>query len=125
MRLGESRRVVDAVARHGDRAPLALEFGDRVRLLVGHHLSHDFVDPEALGNRFSGGSMVTGQHDRAHAVVVQRTYSCGSRCLDRIGNAQHTKDLTLPNDQDHRLPILPQLVGADRSDLTEHDGIGR
>ena len=58
LRLRQRRRVVDAVARHGDDAALGLEPLDRVRFLIGEHLRHDLVDAELARHRLRRRAVV-------------------------------------------------------------------
>ena len=44
VRLGQRRRVVDAVADHPDELALVLEAADLERLVLGQHLGEDAVD---------------------------------------------------------------------------------
>ena len=44
--LGERRRIIDAVTRHGDEAPLILELLDGGGLLIRQHLGHNIIDAE-------------------------------------------------------------------------------
>ena len=69
LRLREGRRVVDAVARHGDDAALGLNFLTARGFLLRQHLGDDFVDAELARDRVGRGAAVAGQHDDAHAAL--------------------------------------------------------
>ena len=64
---GERRRVVDAVAGHGDDAAFAAQPLDHRRLAVRQHLGLDLVDAEIARDRLRGRAVVAGEHHDAQA----------------------------------------------------------
>ena len=92
--LGERRRIIDAVTRHGDEAALILEFLDRRGLLIRQHLGHDVIDAELAPDRpavvrLSPVSMTTRMPSARSAL--QR----GDRALlDRIGDGDRPAALS-------------------------------
>ena len=67
----QRRRVVDAVAGHGDHPPLAAQALHDVRLALGQDLGLHVVDPELSGDRLRRRAVVAGQHDDADALALQ------------------------------------------------------
>ena len=69
---GQRRRVIDAVADHGDAAAFAAKPLHHLALALRQHAGLDLVDAERSGHRARGGEIVAGQHHDAQAVVAQR-----------------------------------------------------
>ena len=67
--LGQRRRVVDAVAGHGDDAALGLEPLDLLGLLVGEDLGADLVEPEPARDGLGRRAIVAGEHDEPEALA--------------------------------------------------------
>ena len=80
--LRQRRRVVDAVAGHGDHAALGLQALDDRRLLLGQHLGLDLVDAHGARDGLGGRAAVAGQHHDAQPLVVQRRDRLRRRRLD-------------------------------------------
>ena len=59
----QRRRVVDAVAGHGNGATACLQFANDVRLVGGQHVGADLVDAETVGDGARGAFVVAGHHD--------------------------------------------------------------
>src|SRR3546814_14351621 len=60
---GQGRRIVDAVAGHGNHPAFTLEPGDYCALLVRQDLGLDLIDPKPPSNRLGGRAVVARQHD--------------------------------------------------------------
>ena len=99
---GQRRRVVDAVAGHGDDAALAAQplhdraFAARAAPRPRPRRCRAAAPPPGRG------AVVAGQHDDAHAVVAQRFQRLGRRRLDRIGDGDDAGDSAV--DRDERSP---------------------
>ena len=65
---GQRRRVIDAVAGHGDAAAFAAQPLHHLALALRQHAGLDLVDAEGSGDRARGGEIVAGQHHDAQAV---------------------------------------------------------
>ena len=66
---GQRRRVVDAVAGHGDHAALApAAAATTAALSSGSTSASTSSMPSCRGDRLGGGAVVAGQHDDAHAL---------------------------------------------------------
>src|SRR5579883_797495 len=82
VRLGQAERVIDPVADHGDRPPLALERPDKLGLFLGENPGDDAVDPDRPGDRACDVFRVAGQHDD----LVQTARPQRLHDLDRLGS---------------------------------------
>ena len=84
---------------------------DHRTLLIGQDIGLHLVDPELPGNRFGRGPVVTGQHDDADPLLMQRVQrgSCG--LLDRIGNGKDPGGTAVDADIDRCRSILAQRIG--------------
>ena len=113
LRLGQRRRVVDAVAGHRDKPALRLAgVSTAAAFSVGQHLGHDLIDAELLCDRLGRDAAVAGQHDDPDALGAQRGERlCGAR-LDRVGDGEETRRPAVERDQHDALSLPPQLVGA-------------
>ena len=59
----ERRRVVDAVARHGDATAFGLQTRHELDLVLRPHFAVHLVDAESLRDRLRGRPAVAGRHD--------------------------------------------------------------
>ena len=108
---GKRRRVVHAVAGHGDHASFAAQPLHHLRLAVGQHLRLDLVDAEMARDRLRGGAVVAGEHHHAQAFAPQRRQRGGRRFLDRIGDRDHAGELAVERDEDRGRAVAPQALG--------------
>ena len=76
--LRQRRRVVGAVAAHGDQPAALLLLADIGELLLGRRLGEEIVDAGFRGDRRCGDRVVAGDHHRADAHGAQ----CGEPLLD-------------------------------------------
>src|SRR3546814_7515161 len=89
------RRIVDAVAGHGNHPAFTLEPGDYGALLVRQALGLDLLDPKPPSNRLGGRAVVARQHDAPDALCLERGQRLKCLLLDRVGDRERTPDLTL------------------------------
>src|SRR5699024_11583003 len=116
-------RVVHPVADHGDRAALALQFGDLVDLLAGQHLGVDPVDADLGGDLAGDRGVVAGQQHRLQAQAVEVLDRLGAGRLDGVGDRDDPGDLPVPAGDD--AGASGGLVGGlDRGELGRHLGAG-
>ena len=108
--LGESRRVVDAVAGHGHDAAFGLESLDILGLLIGEHLGSNFIQAEPSGDGLGRGAVVAGEHDQRGCPRVAGPRCVDGRFLDRIGDAEQTRRAAVDHDEDDSLAVAPQVV---------------
>ena len=101
--LGERRRIVDAVAGHGDEAALVLKLLDRGGLLSGSTSASTSSMPSLRADRLGRDAAVAGQHDDANALVAQRRERLDGALLDRIGDGDEPGGCAVDRDQ-HRRP---------------------
>ena len=67
--------------------------------------------PRVLRYCFRRGTAVAGQHDQSQALGLQITQGLRRRSLDRIRDADQARGLPVHRDEDHGLPLAPQLLG--------------
>ena len=90
VRLGQRRRVVDAVPGHRHHAALGLEPLHDLALLRRQHLRLEGVEAEPARDRLGGRAAVAGQHDEADAVRPQHPDRLRGRRLHGVGHAERT-----------------------------------
>src|SRR3546814_14098508 len=93
---GQGRRIVDAVAGHGNHPAFTLEPGDYGALLVRQDLGLDLIDPKPPSNRLGGCAIVARQHDDPAALCLERGQRLQCRLLDRVGYSELTATPALP-----------------------------
>ncbi len=69
--LSQRRRIVGAVAAHGDEPALGLLLADQPQLVLGGRLGEEVVDAGFRGDRRGGDRVVAGDHHRADAHAAQ------------------------------------------------------
>ena len=105
---GQRRRVVHAVARHGDHRARRLQLAHQLRLVLRQHLGADLVDPEPAGHRLRRALVVAGRHHDAEAEPVQRLKRRRRRLLHRIGHRDEPGERPVHHHEHHRLaPVAP------------------
>ena len=126
MCLGQGRRIVDAVTGHGDHMALVLKTFYFPGLLVREHARDDIIETQPLRHCLGGGLAVAGQHDDAHAFLVQLRDGCRRRFLDGIGDTQQSGRTAIHGDEHHRvtlgaraLRLLGQLTRVDAQILEQ------
>ena len=62
IRLGQRRRVVDAVANKGQAPMLLPQASHRLNLALGQHLGHDLINPETPRDRLGRPGIIAGNH---------------------------------------------------------------
>ncbi len=100
LRGGQRRRVVDAVAGHGDYAALARQLLDHGALLLGQHFGFDLGDAETLCDGERGGAVVAGQHHHADAAGGERLQSFRRGGLDRVGDGNDAGQFAVDAEED-------------------------
>ena len=82
--LGERRRVVGAVAAHGDELALGLLVADELQLVLGRRLGEEVVDAGLGGDGGRGHRVVAGDHDGADAHAAQLGEALADAALDDV-----------------------------------------
>ena len=111
MRLGQRRRVVDAVARHRHDPAFALETLHGFSLLIRLHLRHDLVNPELPPHCLGSRAAIPSQHHDADAVFVQATDRLRRRRLDRVGHAEEPGEVAVNRHEHDGLAVRAQRLG--------------
>ena len=104
--LRERRRVVDAVADHGDHAPLALQAADLVALPFREHARHDAFDPGGGRDRVRGARLVAREHHDVESERVQPPMA--STDVGLTGSAIATRPASLAVDTPRRRRSSPR-----------------
>ena len=82
--LGQRRRVVGAVAAHGDQLALRLLLADQRELGLRRGLGEEVVDARLGGDRGGGQRVVAGDHHRADAHPAQLGEALADAALDDV-----------------------------------------
>ena len=106
--LRQRRRIVDAVAGHGDDTSLGLKALDLLRLLIGKHFRAHLVEPQPPRHGFGRRTIVAREHDDPKALFPQIGDGHRCRVLDRIGNAEQTGRPAIDRNENNRLAIAVQ-----------------
>ena len=109
--LGERRRVVGAVAAHGDQLALGLLVADEPQLVLRRRLGEEVVD---TGLRRDGGSrhrVVAGDHDGADAHAPQLGEALADAALDDVLEMDDAEQLAVARHRQRRAAGLGDLVG--------------
>ena len=116
--LGEGRRVVGAVAGHGDERAAGLLAADERHLVLGRRLREEVVDARLLGDRLRRARVVAGDHDRADAHAPQLVEALAHAVLDDVLEADDAeRDAVLGDDQRRAAgggDAVDELVELDR-----------
>ena len=77
--LRQRRRVISAVAAHGDQPPVRLFTADVAQLVLGRRLGDEIVDAGFRGDRRRRHRIVAGDHHGLDAHAAQRGEAIPSR----------------------------------------------
>ena len=106
------RRVVDAVADHGDGAVLRDQRLDRLDLVLGQELGMDLVDADLARDRLGGRAVVAGQHDQVLDPRARRSPITARLRPHRIGHRDQAADVPLVADHHDRVTGPLERRGA-------------
>ena len=90
--LRQRRRVVGAIAAHGDELALGLLVANEAQLFLGRGLCQEIVDTGFRRDSGCGHRIVTGDHDRADAHAAQFGEALADTALDdvlEVNDAEH------------------------------------
>ena len=122
--LGERRRVVGAVAAHGDQLALGLLVADEPQLVLGRGLGEEVVDAGLRRDGRRRRRIVAGDHDGADAHAAQLGEALADAALDDVLEVNHAEQLAILGDRERRAARLRDRVG-DRIDLPHDVGADR
>src|SRR5207249_11289081 len=100
VRGGEGWCVVYAIARHCDGMALALEFFYYLTLLLRQDFGFDLLNATPLCDRVRGRTVVTRQHDDAHAILREGIQCSRRRLLYRIRKRKYAGQLSIDSCED-------------------------
>ena len=109
--LCQRRRIVDAVAGHGDQAALGLQLLDGVGLGAGAHLGQHLGDAQFPGDGLGRGAVVAGQHHQSQPRRSQPGERLDRGRLDCVGQVEHAGGYAVDRHHDHRVALPARLLG--------------
>ena len=108
---GERRRVVDAVAGHGDLGALRAKLLDQRLLALRQHVGADLVDAELCRDGLGGHAALSPvAMMMRQPALVQRADSFAASGLDRIGDGDDAGQPAFDGDEHRCLALRPQRV---------------
>ena len=119
--LGERRRVVGAVAAHGDELALGLLVADQLELRLGRRLGEEVVDAGLGGDGGGGHRVVAGDHHRADAHAAQLGEALADAALDDVLEVDDAEQAPVAGHGERRAAGLGDALG-DGLDLAHRLG---
>ena len=124
VRSGQGRRIVDAVAHHGNLA-LLLQTADDTLFPVGKNACHHLVHAGCLSDSPGRPLIVAGQHDNADAHIPQLLYGLGTVRLHAVGHGDDAQKFISPGEQKRCFALFCQRFrlfchGIRHTDLPLH-----
>src|SRR5262244_3452443 len=109
--LRERRRIVGAVAAHGDQLALGLLALDQPQLVLGRGLRQEIVDAGLGRDRGGGHRVVTSDHDGADAHAAQLGKTLADAALDDVLEVDDAKQFPVLGDGERRAAGAGDLLG--------------
>src|ERR1017187_8945364 len=109
--LRQRGRIVHSVPGHRDHGALLLALLHDLRLLLRQHISIK-LDAKLVRNRLGGGCIVSGDHNDLHPRRAQFADCIRRGFLDRIGDPNEARCLSIHGDQHYRLAFFAQFFSA-------------
>ena len=109
--LGERRRVVGAVAAHGDELALGLLVADQLELVLRRRLGEEVVDAGLGGDGRRGHRVVAGDHDGADAHAAQLGEALADAALDDVLEVDDAEQPAVLGDGERRAARLGDRLG--------------
>ena len=88
----QGRRVIGAIAAHGDQLALGLFFSDELQLGLRRRLGQEVVDPGFGGDGGGGQCIVAGDHHGADAHAAQFLEALADAALDHVFEMDDSED---------------------------------
>ena len=121
--LRQRRRIVGAVAAHGDQLALGLFVADELQLVLGRGLGQEVVDPRLGRDRGGGHRVVARDHDGADAHAAQFGKAGADAALDDVLEVDDAEQPPIARHRQRRAACLGDLVGHGL-DLADGFGAG-
>ena len=109
---GQGRRIVDAVADHGDAATGGAQLRDSGGLVGGQQAGAVFVNAASRRYRRRHFGPVAGQHHDADALLTQGGHGAGGVGAHGIGDGDDAQRLPIVGDEQWRLPLRRHPAGG-------------
>ncbi len=119
--LSQGRRIVGAVAAHGDELALGLLGADELELLLRRRLGEEIVDAGLRRDGGRGHRVVAGDHDGADAHAAQLGEALADAALDDVLEMDDAEQLAVLGDRERRAAGFGDALG-ERIDLARHLG---
>ena len=119
--LRQRRRVVGAVAAHGDELALGLLVADQTQLVLRRRLGEEIVDSGFRRDRRGGHRIVAGDHDGADAHAAQLGKALADAALDDVLELNDAEEPAVLGDRQRRAARLGNRIG-DRIDFAHRLG---
>ena len=81
-------------------------------LVSGKNARPDIADAKPARDGLSGGLIIAGEHNHAHALIAQRLDRAKRRLFDRIGNRDEPSGLTVNANEYDGGAVLAQIIGS-------------
>ena len=107
---GQSRRIVDAVARHGNHLAFFLQAFYQRELALRRDLAQHLVNAELAGDRARRAQAVASGHDDRQPGPSQRCERGRRRRLDRVRDGNQADQLALGCKEHHAGAAAPQRL---------------
>ena len=109
--LSQRRRVIGAVAAHGDELAFGLLGADQLELVLRRGLREKIVDAGFRGNRRRGHRIVAGDHDGADAHAPELGKALADAAFDDVLELDDAEQLAVLGHGKRRSAGLGNLVG--------------
>ena len=110
--LSQCRRIVNAVAGHGNDVAVALQLFDEIAFFARRYLGSHVVDPQLVGHSVGRGATVAREHHDLDAICVEQLNRFRRARFNRIGHAKNTGRFALDRQEHRRLAVATQRFRA-------------
>ena len=131
IRLRERRRVVDAVADHGDAMAVCLELLHHACFAARQHACDDVIDVHAFAHGLCRARVVAREHDDVDAHLLEFCNGRATRLLRLVRCAEHADDALILREQQRRRTVVRERVEVAgqlrrvRAELSQERGVAR
>ena len=102
--LGQHRRVIHAVAHHGDHRIALLQGNQATVLVLGGHAAKGLCNPETPAQRLDRRRRITTEDGQSNTLTTQGFESCGAILPETIGKGKARQPSLRRPQGNHRAP---------------------